>query len=52
MNLIDVDELISPMLSLFSFDSFARNDLRDLLCLEKHRVMLLFELERTDVWNR
>ena len=52
MNLIDVDELMSPMLSLFSLHYFPRNDLLDRFDLEKERVRLLLDAGRVGGWKR
>ena len=52
MNLIDVDELMSLTLSLFSLHYFPRNDLRDRFDLEKERVRLLLDAGRVGGWKR
>ena len=52
MNLIDVDEFVSPVLSLFSLHYFPRNDLLDRFDLEKERVILLLDAGRMGGWKR
>ena len=52
LNLIDVDESMPPILSLFYLHYFARNDLLDRVDFEKERVMLLLEVERMEGQKR